>query len=281
MYLTVVVPARNEEGRISKCISSVYDAVAEASLEAEILVVDDASSDHTASEAAAAGANVIRHLNRLGQLAAWGTGVSESNSDFIVFVDADCIVHKKALNELLKGFDDLSVGVVGGRPVALKGSRESLASQSARFSRKLIDEICARINNHDFLAPGALMAVRREAWNVTNTTLPHCDRVVAAAARSAGWVIIRESKARVFYKPSNAYSGVRADWLRTRFALRSSVSEFDPLPKSVLLAAMVAATWRSPAGALSWAICHTLLTIESRIKRIRSEQQPVFWDPER
>jgi len=47
--LSVVIPARNEEGSIAATVRSVVAALSEAGIEHELIVVDDSSSDGTAA----------------------------------------------------------------------------------------------------------------------------------------------------------------------------------------------------------------------------------------
>jgi cellulose synthase/poly-beta-1,6-N-acetylglucosamine synthase-like glycosyltransferase len=65
--ISVVIPAMNE----GQTIGRVIRAVLEQCPDAEVIVVDDASRDNTADEAAAAGARVIRRPYNIGN----GAGV--------------------------------------------------------------------------------------------------------------------------------------------------------------------------------------------------------------
>ena len=55
----------------------------------EILVVDDGSGDDTAGEAAAAGAEVIRHPYNKGNGAAVKTGIRHASGAFVLITDGD------------------------------------------------------------------------------------------------------------------------------------------------------------------------------------------------
>jgi glycosyltransferase involved in cell wall biosynthesis len=82
---TVVVPAFNESASIDRVVSELRTAAAWK----EIVVVDDGSSDETALRAAAAGARVVRHPYNKGNGAAVKTGIRQSDSNYILIMDAD------------------------------------------------------------------------------------------------------------------------------------------------------------------------------------------------
>jgi glycosyltransferase involved in cell wall biosynthesis len=290
---TVVIPARNEESSIATCVNSVRKAAERASEElsavAEVVVVDDGSSDATGIRAEASGVRVLRHEQQRGVLAAWNTGVKASGTPFVVFVDADCIVDERAFVQLLQAIKQPGVGVVSGRAVPGidelfdgnqgSGSRSALVSHSSRFSAVLLDEIKGRLGDHDFIAIGRLMAIRREAWSVHNVALPHCDREVASSARRAGWHAAWVPGAKVYYHAPVSFSELRADWRRTRLAMAHSPQTFDTIPLAVQLSAAWAALQGAPLDTLCWVACRARL-IGERIQRRDSvdNNQPVSWD---
>ena len=88
---SVVIPARNEAGtvgRIVRSVRSLGDRVA------EVVVVDDQSTDDTAAVAGESGARVVRSELGPGKGQAMWKGVAETTGDVVVFCDAD-----------LEGFD--------------------------------------------------------------------------------------------------------------------------------------------------------------------------------
>lgn len=81
-----IVPAYNEEKRISSVIQSLLSHVD------EVVVVDDCSSDETASLAKKTGATVLRHKINLGQGAALETGhayARERGAQYVLHFDGD------------------------------------------------------------------------------------------------------------------------------------------------------------------------------------------------
>lgn len=83
--LTVAMPAYNE----GHAIANVIAAVREQAPDAEILVVDDCSTDGTADAAAAAGACVLRHPYNKGNGASIKTAVRNATGEVLLIIDAD------------------------------------------------------------------------------------------------------------------------------------------------------------------------------------------------
>ena len=83
--ITIVMPALNE----GASIAAIIERTRAVCPDAEVLVVDDASTDDTAARAEAAGARVIRRPYTLGAGAGVKTGVRAATGDIVVLIDAD------------------------------------------------------------------------------------------------------------------------------------------------------------------------------------------------
>ena len=81
---TVIIPAFNEAQGIASTVAGLKPQGF-----AEILVVDDGSTDDTAERAEAAGARVVRHPYNKGNGAAVKTGIREAATPVILLMDAD------------------------------------------------------------------------------------------------------------------------------------------------------------------------------------------------
>lgn len=89
MKISIVIPALNEEGIVGKTVRSVpVEELRKKGLDVEIVVVDNASTDNTASEARDAGARVVLGKKR-GYGNAYLKGFAEAEGDIVVMGDAD------------------------------------------------------------------------------------------------------------------------------------------------------------------------------------------------
>lgn len=94
--LSIVVPAYNESARIVPSLEKILAYIRERKFDAELIVVDDGSSDDTAEVARAVAAdfsdietNVIRNEQNRGKGHAVKTGLLATRSDIALFSDAD------------------------------------------------------------------------------------------------------------------------------------------------------------------------------------------------
>lgn len=266
--LAVIVPARNESARIGACLTSVGQALRQAQLSAEIIVVDDDSNDRTGRVAREAGATVLTQRPRQGPLAAWMLGAISTSAEVLILVDADCQVDPASFSVLLSGFARPEVGVVAARSQPLEVvSGKGLVRRSAIFSALLLHRVKSRLHDHDFLPIGRLMAVRRAAWKVQDPGLTPCDRAVAHLARESGWGIAYAPAALVYYTPVRTYQALREDYRRTRVPGSALPLAYDRLAPGAVTKAATGAALSSPLNAMAWAACRTALVLQRRVRR--------------
>ncbi|MBP7652346.1 glycosyltransferase family 2 protein [Candidatus Dependentiae bacterium] len=84
-FISVVIPAYNEEDSISVLISKLkqFENIL------EIIVIDDGSSDNTSLKAEEAGATVIKQPYNIGNGAAIKKGILNAKGDYVLCMDAD------------------------------------------------------------------------------------------------------------------------------------------------------------------------------------------------
>lgn len=86
--VTVLLPCRNEAATVAECTTRALTWINKRQLTGEVLVVDNASTDTSATQAQAAGARVITE-NRIGYGHALRTGIAAAYGHIIIMADAD------------------------------------------------------------------------------------------------------------------------------------------------------------------------------------------------
>lgn len=85
--VTAVIPSYNRAGMLERAIESIKAQVPAPA--AEILVVDDASSDDTVSVAERLGARVVRHDRNRGAAESRNTGLRAASNPWVAMLDSD------------------------------------------------------------------------------------------------------------------------------------------------------------------------------------------------
>jgi chlorobactene glucosyltransferase len=172
----VIIPARNEAGRLERAVKSFP--------ESEVLVVDDHSTDGTAEIAVAAGAHVrqAEPLKRgwKGKPNACWTGAQYTESDWILFVDADTWFEPKFLPSLLDYAVAEDLAALTVFPTQHRISFFERMILPYAFGLYFTGVNAEHINNHlkpEALANGQCLLVRRDAYEFI-----HGHRAVAASA---------------------------------------------------------------------------------------------------
>lgn len=124
LALSIVIPAKNEVATIGGLVERLRKRWPEA----EILVVDDGSSDDTGTVAKASGARVVRHPESLGNGAAVKSGARAAHGRVICLMDADGQHDPEDIGSLLEKLASGYDMVVGARS---SGSQASIGRSVA------------------------------------------------------------------------------------------------------------------------------------------------------
>ena len=113
LTVSVIMPVFNGTEFIRKSLPPLA-AMKDRGEITELIVVDDSSTDDTATVASELGARVIPSGGRLGPGAARNIAAREATGEILWFVDADVIVHENAASVMKTGYLDESVVAVFG-----------------------------------------------------------------------------------------------------------------------------------------------------------------------
>jgi glycosyltransferase involved in cell wall biosynthesis len=164
MKVSVVLPAKNEAGAIEQTITKIK----QLNVVAEILVVNDGSTDQTAELAEKSGARVITHPYSKGNGAAIKTGARNAIGEVIIFMDADGQHNPDDIPQLLAKINEGYDLVVGARQ---KGSQASIGRGIAN---KFYNKLATYMTDHEVedLTSG-FRAVRAEKFREFIYLLPN------------------------------------------------------------------------------------------------------------
>ncbi|WP_319951818.1 glycosyltransferase family 2 protein [Caldinitratiruptor microaerophilus] len=164
--MAAVIPAYNEEATIADVVAAVRQA---GGID-PIVVVADGCTDRTAERARDAGALVVEHPENRGKAAAMKTGISATDSDVVVFLDADLVgltrEHVRALvAPVLAGEADMAIGLFDDGRLATDLAQvlaPYLSGQRA-VRRRLIERMFAEEPEADVSRFGIEVALTRFA----------------------------------------------------------------------------------------------------------------------
>ena len=131
--VSIILPAKNEAPNLERLLP----ALRAAQPDAEIIVVDDGSSDNTVALCAAAGVRCISHPYSMGNGAAIKTGARQAKHDVLMFMDADGQHDPGAIQALLDKLDEGYEMAVGARTGA------SHASLHRRIANSLYNQLAS------------------------------------------------------------------------------------------------------------------------------------------
>jgi glycosyltransferase involved in cell wall biosynthesis len=293
MKVSVVIPAFNEEQGVGPVVVELLETLGRHGLEAEIIVVDDGSTDKTASAAAAAGARVLRHRSNRGYGAALKSGISAASNDYVVITDADGTYPSKYIPELLASLEtaDMVVGARTGANVKIPLVRRPAKWLLNRLANYMTNSKIPDLNS-------GLRAFRRNvamqyftilpdlfSWTTTITLAMHCDKYavtylpidyLARKGRSkivpwdAGSFAILILRTAMLFRPLRVFIPVVMLCLIYGFVKMSIDMTRDPNISASALLAFVSALIILLIGMLGDALATRLGRLNSQIVGVRT-----------
>lgn len=198
--VTVIMPAYNEEAGIEAAVRSVVASTHPV----EVIVVDDGSTDETASVVQGLdlpGVRLITQRNA-GKPAALNTGLQDTRTELVVMVDGDTIFEPDTVEKLIGPFADPQVGAVSGN--AKVANRKGFLGRWQHIEYVIGFNMDRRF--YDLAGcmptvPGAVGGFRvealREVGLVSSDTLAE-DTDLTMALGCAGWRIVYADDARAW-----------------------------------------------------------------------------------
>jgi glycosyltransferase involved in cell wall biosynthesis len=235
--VSVVIPCLNEAENIELCVHTARAALERGAIAGEVLVVDNASEDDSATLAAAAGARVV-HEPRRGYGSAYLAGFAAARGRYIVMADADLTYD---FNEIPRFVAELEAGaelVMGDR-------MENIQPGAMPWHHRYIgNPLLTGLLNLFFRTGVAdahcgMRALRRDVLDrldLRTTGMEFASEMVIRAAKEK----LRIAEFPIEYRPRGGVSKLssfRDGWRHLRFLLVHSPTYLFILP-GLLMAAL-------------------------------------------
>lgn len=242
-YVTVIMPALNEEELIEKSIDSIF-ASNYPQEKFEVVCVNDGSTDMTyfymkrARQKYGDRLKIINFTKNLGKRKALYSGLKKSRGEIIVTVDTDSKIGRSAIrNIIVPLIKDNSTGAVAGRVAVLNEKQNFLTRMlSIRYSISFnFGRAYQSVYGTVFCCPGALTAYRKtvlqkfiKGWVNQKFLNTQCtygeDRALTTQILKAGYMTRFQSNALVYTKVPSKFSQMVRMYVRwTRSYLRESI----------------------------------------------------------
>jgi poly-beta-1,6-N-acetyl-D-glucosamine synthase len=220
-FVSIVVPAYNEEKVIVNCINSI---LASDYSNYEIILVDDGSSDGTVSEMRRYEMNprikMVTQPNA-SKAAALNMGMLLSKGEVLFFVDADGVFAKDTIREMLKGFSSESVGAVCGNdaPINLDRLQTKLANLLTHVGTGFVRRALVTVDCLPIVS-GNIGAFRRSTLEKTGPFLEGFigeDLELTWRVHKAGYKVAFRPHATVYVEVPSTIKGLwrqRVRWSR-------------------------------------------------------------------
>ncbi len=160
---SIVIPAYNEEKNIEECLDSVFGSNY-GKEKLEVIVVDDGSDDNTIRIARQYGSVKLLRQKHLGKVEALNSGIKKASNEFVITIDADTVIDKNCIAELLKPFADRNVGATTGNNNVKNNKSLIAAFQNVEYHfNNLIRNSFSKVFGSSIWFFGSLACYRKSA----------------------------------------------------------------------------------------------------------------------
>jgi glycosyltransferase involved in cell wall biosynthesis len=228
--ISIVIPVFNEAAALTALLSKVQ---ALKLARAEIIVVDDGSTDGSAEVALSAGTSVIRHPYNIGNGAAVKSGIRAARGRLIVLMDGDGQHQPEDIPKLLVETSNYHM-VVGARA---KGSKLRFHRYAANLLYNLLASYVTRFRVQD-LTSGFRVLSRHEAQRFIDllpNTFSYPTTLTLAFLRSG--LTVKYVPIRTLYRAGQSKISLVTDGIRFLLIITKIATLFSPfrvfLPVSI------------------------------------------------
>jgi len=188
--ISVIIPAKNSERTIGKCLSSVFDQDFKPF---EVIVVDGGSKDGTLDVAKACGARVFLEPPHEGNAPGIGRnyGATNAKGNVLAFLDSDCYPEKTWLTQVARILSDGKVGIYG---IIVRDKNGNVVSRAFHYLHMQI--------SYDFAPSRCMAIIKKLFWKVDGfdeTLTSGEDNDLSYRVKELGYDVIIDKKSKVYH----------------------------------------------------------------------------------
>jgi glycosyltransferase involved in cell wall biosynthesis len=219
--VSIIIPVFNEAAYLADLLRKIEEV---RLADAEIVVVDDGSTDNSAEVAIKAGANVIRHPYNIGNGAAIKSGMRAARGKLLVLMDGDGQHRPEDIPKLLADAGRYHM-VVGARA---KGSKLRFHRYAANMVYNLLASYVTKFNVKD-LTSGFRVLWRRDALRFIDllpNTFSYPTTLTMAFLRSG--LTVKYVPVQSLYRAGKSKISLVTDGIRFLLIIAKIATLFSP-----------------------------------------------------
>lgn len=233
-FVSVIIPVRNEEGKIRRCLESI---ARQDYPHFEVIVIDDKSTDQSASiiaDVAASNPNfkVINgresRAGWLGKCNALDHGYPASSGEWLIFTDADTFHHPNSLRDAISSALHYKVDLISFMPVQELYSLGERVVMPALLSSFLVGDPTNSINDPKSsraYAYGQYIGVKKSAYDAFGGHVSVKDQIlddisIGRIAKEKGFAVTAcDGRPLYTVRMYTGFSDLWKGWTKNAFAL--------------------------------------------------------------
>ncbi|UXY15621.1 glycosyltransferase family 2 protein [Chitiniphilus purpureus] len=220
--ISVIIPAKNEAASLAQLLPQIRAHYPEA----ELIVVNDGSTDSTSEIAIACNARVVNHPYSKGNGAAIKSGARAANGEVLVFMDADGQHQAHEIDRLLNTLNSGHDMVVGAR------NRAGQANHHRAFANRFYNRLASWMVGQKVLdLTSGFRAVRRKQFLQFLPLLPNgfsYPTTITMCFFRSGYSVAYES-VNVLQRQGKSHIHLTKDGLRFLLIIFKVGTLFSPL----------------------------------------------------
>lgn len=164
--LSVVVPVFNSENTLRSCLQAIKNS---SFSNIELIVVDDGSTDQSASIAKQFADKIVLHGRNLSRIQARNTGMEHASGDIIAFIDSDIVIGKNSLEIVSRYFkENADVTAITG----LLSDQHPNQDFFSQYKNLYMNYVFKKLPKTVTFLFGSIFAIRKSAAVIMVNTFP-------------------------------------------------------------------------------------------------------------